>query len=168
MVSIKYLKDNSMSFTGHRDIREADYESLRYKIRLVIKTLYKKGICTYYCGMARGFDMLAAEEVIKLKGTYKCLNLVAVVPFRGQCGQWNETDKKRYWNILANVDKSIILSETYYKGCLLRRNDFMLAQSCGIIAYFDGNPKGGTFYTCRRAKKMGMDIINVYANCTRN
>ena len=31
-----------------------------------------------------------------------------------------------------------------------------------LIAFFDGTPKGGTFYTCRKAKTMGMDIINLY------
>ena len=43
-----------------------------------------------------------------------------------------------------------------------RRNDYMLSHSCGLIAFFDGKPKGGTFYTCRKAKSMGMDIINLY------
>ena len=49
-----------------------------------------------------------------------------------------------------------------FKGCLLRRNDFMLEHSCGVIAYYDGKPYGGTFYTCREARKRCMDIINLY------
>lgn len=57
---------------------------------------------------------------------------------------------------------AILLSKHYFNGCLLRRNDYMLSHSCGLIAFFDGKPKGGTFYTCRKAKSMGMDIINLY------
>lgn len=34
----------------------------------------------------------------------------------------------------------------YYNGCLLKRNDYMLAHASGIIAYYDGKPKGGTFF----------------------
>ena len=38
----------------------------------------------------------------------------------------------------------------------------MLSKVSGVIAYFDGKPKGGTFYTCRNAKDSGLDIINLY------
>ena len=31
-----------------------------------------------------------------------------------------------------------------------------------LIAYFDGNPKGGTFYTVREAKRQGLDIVNLH------
>ena len=40
--------------------------------------------------------------------------------------------------------------------------DYMLAHASGIIAYYDGKPKGGTFYTCRKARLKGLDIINLY------
>lgn len=38
----------------------------------------------------------------------------------------------------------------------------MLEHSCGVIAYYDGKPYGGTFYTCKEARKRCMDIINLY------
>ena len=37
------------------------------------------GITNFYCGMALGFDMLAAEEVISLKVELPNLKLVAVI-----------------------------------------------------------------------------------------
>ena len=57
---------------------------------------------------------------------------------------------------------SICLSDTYYKGCLLRRNDFMLQHSNFVIAYYDGKQKGGTYYTCREARKRGMTVVNLF------
>ncbi len=54
------------------------------------------------------------------------------------------------------------MSERYYNGCLLRRNDYMVNRSSRLIAYFDGNPKGGTFYTIREAKRQGLDIVNLH------
>ena len=55
----------------------------------------------------------------------------------------------------------VCLSETYFDGCFLRRNDYMLERASHIIAYYNGEPKGGTFYTCRRAKRMNLEITNL-------
>ena len=112
--------------------------------------------------MALGFDMLAAEEVIKLKEELKGVKLVAVIPYRGQSGRWTPYQRERYQRILNEVNEEIVLSEGYYNGCLLKRNDYMLAHASGIISYYDGKPKGGTFYTCRKARLKGLDIINLY------
>ena len=38
----------------------------------------------------------------------------------------------------------------------------MLEHSCGVIAFYDGKPLGGTFYTCKEAVKKGMYIVNLY------
>ena len=120
------------------------------------------GIQNYYCGMAIGFDMLAAEVVLSLKSELPQLKLIAVVPFMGQSARWSYNEQTRYKVILTRCDDVILLSQEYYNGCLLRRNDYMLTHSCGLVVFFDGKPKGGTFYTCRKAKKSGMDIINLF------
>lgn len=133
-------------------------EQVRGKIRL----LFSLGFRKFVSGMALGFDMLAAEEVIKLKEELKGVKLVAVIPYRGQSGRWTPYQRERYQRILNEVDEEIVLSEGYYNGCLLKRNDYMLAHASGIIAYYDGKPKGGTFYTCRKARLKGLDIINLY------
>lgn len=124
--------------------------------------LYAMGIRNYYCGMALGFDMLAAEVILSLKAELSNLKLIAVVPFKGQFARWSYNEQTRYKAILTRCDDVILLSQGYYNGCLLRRNDYMLAHSCGLIAFFDGKPKGGTFYTCQKAKTLGMDIINLF------
>lgn len=92
--------------------------------------------------MALGFDRLAAEAIVSLKGELLHVRLIAVVPFRGQSNRWLSIEQRRYRQLLAQADKVIVLSEHYYQGCLLRRNNYMLAHSCGVIAYFDGKPKG--------------------------
>ena len=71
-------------------------------------------------------------------------------------------EKDRYQNIISRADQVIVLSEHYFHGCLLRRNDFMLEHSCGVIAFYDGKSYGGTFYTSREAVRKGLDIVNLY------
>lgn len=88
----------------------------------------------FYCGCAMGFDMLAAEVALALQSELSGLQVIAVVPYRGQSERWNDAMKARYDTILCNSDDVIILSEHYYHGCLLRRNDYMVFHSSSLIA----------------------------------
>lgn len=155
----KYEKWCSVAFTGHRFISSDRVEEVKESVRNEIRLLYSKGFRNFFCGMALGFDMLAAEEVLKLKEELPDILLVATVPYREQNERWGANQKKRYLEI---VDDVIVLSEHYYNGCFLKRNDFMLDHVAVLLAYFDGMPKGGTFYTVRNAKRLRLQICNLF------
>lgn len=157
-----FQKAQSAAFTGHRYISYGKYPILKVTLRQRIRTLYAQGIRNFYCGMAIGFDMLAAETILSLKTELQGLTLIAVIPYRNQSEKWSDTNRSRYNAILCKTDKTILLSKDYYKGCLLRRNDYMLSHSCHIIAYFDGNNEGGTFYTCRKATELNLPVTNIF------
>ena len=150
------------AFTGHRFIRSNDRQRLKLHLESEIAACYHSGIRYFLCGMAIGFDMLAAETLLAMKTDYPDIQLAAVIPFRGQSCKFNPADKERYCSILGKADKVVCLSETYFDGCFLRRNDYMLRYACHIIAYYNGEPKGGTFYTYRMAERMGLKITNLY------
>lgn len=61
----KIDKACSVAFTGHRSIPLVEIERVRGEVRKKVRLLYTMGFRNYLCGMAIGFDMLAAEEVIK-------------------------------------------------------------------------------------------------------
>ena len=157
----KYEKWCSVAFTGHRFISSDRVEEVKESVRNEIRLLYSKGFRNFFCGMALGFDMLAAE-VLKLKEELPDILLVATVPYREQNERWGANQKKRYLEILEIVDDVIVLSEHYYNGCFLKRNDFMLDHVAVLLAYFDGMPKGGTFYTVRNAKRLRLQICNLF------
>lgn len=117
--------------------------------------------------MALGFDLMAAECMLQAKRYFNDITLTAVIPFRDQCGMWNLNDRQRYRAVLRQADFRILLSERYYKGCLLVRNDFMLSHACRIVACYDGRRRGGTFYTCNRARAMNIPVINLYDRLQR-
>lgn len=158
----KYEKWCSVAFTGHRFISSDRVEEVRESVSNEIRLLYFKGFRNFFCGMALGFDMLAAEEVLKLKEELTGILLVATVPYREQNERWGANQKKRYLKILEKVDDVIVLSEHYYNGCFLKRNDFMLNHVAALLAYFDGKPTGGTFYTVRNAKRLSLQICNLF------
>lgn len=157
-----YRKEQSVAFTGHRSVPKEKVGEVRMRLRAKLILLYQLGFRNFISGMALGFDMIAAEEVIRLKEELSEIRLIVVVPYEGQSERWSPYQKKRHEGIMEKADKVEILSQVYFNGVFLKRNDFMLSQACGLIAYFDGKPKGGTFYTCRKAKLNGMDIINLY------
>ena len=159
-----------VSFSGHRTNRIIKFSINRQQILAnvafntwsMIDNLCEQGYHTFLSGVAEGFDLIAAEEVLRLKKEYPHIRLVAVIPFRGQENRYTEEDKQRYNNILAQADETIYISERYFDGCFLRRNDYLLEHSARLLAYYDCIPSGGTAYTVRRAiTERKMNVINV-------
>lgn len=150
----------AVAFTGHRKVHHR--EMVAERLKEAVLQSYRNGTTIYYSGMALGFDMLAAEVILSLQVSLPFLKLIAVVPFRGQSALWPMAEQQRYARILSQADEVILLSENYFNGCYLRRNDYMLSHSDNVIAYYDGKPMGGTAYTCRKARKKQMEIVNVF------
>lgn len=159
---MRFSKVKSVAFTGHRSVPYAQQGIVRYRLQNAVKKFYNNGYRIFYCGMAVGFDLFAAEVVLSLKEELKDIKLVAAVPFKNQYFKFSREDKKRYFEVLKKVDEVITLSEEYYKGCLLRRNDFMLENCSSLIAFYNGEQKGGTYYTCKHAEERRMPVLNIY------
>ncbi len=162
MNQIKYGKAVSVCFSGHRNVPFDKQSELKQCLKVEIAKAYNDGYRCFHCGMAMGFDLLAAEAALSLQSELGDLQVIAVVPCRGQADRWSMEAKDRYEAILRIVDDVVVLSEKYYNGCLLRRNDYMLNHSSRLIAYYDGSNKGGTFYTVRKARRQGLGIVNLY------
>lgn len=163
MENQEFDKAKSVAFTGHRFIRENNAKQTEKLLRAEIVSLYNKGYRYFYCGMAIGFDLLAAEIVLELKKTLcKQIKLVAAVPFRNQTERYSDENKARYEAIIKKASKVYVLQEKYTYGCLLKRNDFMLRHVSYVIAYLDRTEQGGTFYTCRRAIDRGIAAKNLF------
>ena len=131
------------AFTGHRDL--GDGFSIE-KLQKIVFDLAKKGVVNFFCGMAKGFDLYAAEAVIKIKESYPNARLIACVPFYGQEKGYSQEDKERYVNILKKCDFKITLAENYYKGCALVRDKYMADNADVLVAYLK-KKTGGTAYT---------------------
>lgn len=124
----------------------------------VIDTAIKDGFTDFYCGMAMGIDMCAAEILIeKIKKGYS-IRLHAALPCPKQDLKWSDADKSRYEKILSYADSKTIISPFYTRTCMLTRNRFMVDNSQRVIAVWSGFPKSGTAYTVRYAKSEHKEI----------
>lgn len=163
-------KSQAVAFTGHRKERILQgcgnnpliLDRIKDAVAELVTELYGKGYKVYYTGMANGFDMAAAEAVLKVREKYEDITLVAAVPFRKQPLWFDAEDRLLYARLLGRMDRVVMVSENYRKGCYLRRDEYMVRKADTVIAYWNLVPKGGTFYTISKALEGGKPVINIY------
>ena len=138
----------SVAFTGHRSERIFQVRMLYLYLDIVsqVKRLYSLGYRYFLSGMAEGFDLLAAQAVADLKMEYTDIRLIAVVPFRRQSDRYRPENKSLYDRIMKTADETVILREDYCKGCFHHRNDYLIDNSEIVLAYWDKQPYGGTYW----------------------
>ncbi len=162
--------EESCCFSGYRPekfpfelkIGSADFNSLENKIYDAVFAAVRDGTDTFYCGMAMGFDLLCGKAVIDMKrmSAKNGIKLIAAIPFKNQSERYTPTWKKLYEIVLAEADKTVIISEEYHRGCFAERNKYMVDKSNRVITYYDGQ-SGGTANTLRYAASKGKNIINL-------
>lgn len=150
-------KEYTCSFTGHRKIGCAAYSSLGRQLFTKITQLIQKGYTFFCSGGALGFDLLAAQTVIRLKEDFPSIRLCMILPCRNQDKFWTEAQKAEYQAVLRNADEVIYTSEAYYRGCMLKRNRIMVDASSYVLAFLE-NETGGTKYTVDYAVKHGITL----------
>ena len=106
----KYDKAVSVCFSGHRSVPFAKRRELKQCLKSEIAKAYADGYRYFYCGMAMGFDLLAAEAALSLQCELKDLQVIAVVPFRGQSDRWSKEEQAKYDAILRIVDDVVVLA----------------------------------------------------------
>ena len=163
-------REYSCCFTGYRpqkfsfalgenNAQNAEFERQLYT---AVSELAESGVTVFYCGMAIGFDIIAAEAVLDIMALRPelCLRLVACVPFIEQSKTFSPSWKKRYDAVLQKADKTVLISDKYFKGCYQRRNEYMVKSCDVVLTCFDGK-SGGTKNTIDYARKLGRKVINI-------
>ncbi len=145
-------------FTGHREI--VDKETVLKRIYNTISVLHKNGTVNFISGMAKGFDMLAARQVIALRSKYSDVRLICALPCRDQTVLWDESEAIAYSAILDMADKIVYVSQFNQKGAMLKRDRYMVDNSDIVIAHLTKS-SGGTYYTVKYANEKGIRVINL-------
>ena len=162
-------REISCSFTGHRPEKlpwgedELDPRCLEIKAKLAtsVETAYEAGYRHFLCGMARGADFYFCEAVLDLRQRRPGVTLEAVIPCEEQAARWTERDRDRYYTLVAACDGETMVQRHYDKGCMLRRNRYLVDHAARLIAIYDGM-LGGTMYTISYAMKQGLELDILY------
>lgn len=147
----------TVAFTGHRTCRSEAIAPLRQ----TIEALYAEGFRRFLSGMALGFDLTAAEQVLACRSAHPDIELVAVIPFAAQAERFPARERQRYGRILTEADEVVCLASHYHAGCYAVRNDYLADHAACLAAWYDGSP-GGTRYTVRRAEQRQRRILNLH------
>ena len=135
---------------------------LRRRLREEIVALVeKKGVTTFLAGGALGFDTVAAQEVLRVRGEgYPGLKLELVLPYVGQEEQWSQRDASVYRAMLRQADQVVYIANRYTQGCMFQRNRYLVEHSAYCLCY-QKQERGGTAYTVRYANSQGLAVRNL-------
>ena len=154
------MKSKSVCFTGHREIRHADLEE---RLEAQIQKLILNGYERFLAGGARGFDMMAAAAVLKLKKKYPHIKLVLYLPFFNQYtaeSGWIKEEKDDYHVQKLLADEVTHIARGYERGIYYKRNR-MLVDNADVCVAYQYKDTGGTAYTVDYATKRGTKIIHM-------
>lgn len=167
---MKINRERTVAFTGNRALTTADGRPdanlenvIRTELSFCLEDCYREGKKTFISGLAVGWDMLCAEEVLKLKAKYPDVVLIAAIPFPGQELLYSDSDKERYKTIYEAADhREFITDSGYDKEAYHKRNEWMITNCSEMIAYDSGKPRSGTASTVRKALLAGVDVLNIF------
>ena len=153
-------RETTCCFTGLRILgKDFDFDRL---YRTVIKLIEKRGVDTFICGGALGFDTQGAIAVKNAIDNGYNVKLHIYTPCNNQSEKWKDKDKIIYQELLSKADYVDIVDRPYYDGCMKQRNYKMVDNSAFCLCYFNGRPSG-TAQTVSYAKKCGLEIGNLYS-----
>lgn len=155
-------------FTGHRPEKlpwrrdEEDPRCLSLKARIVraLEDAYEAGYRHFVCGMARGADFYFCEAALALRARLGGVTVEAAIPCEEQAARWPEEDRERYFKLVGQCDFETMVQRSYDRGCMLRRNRYMVDRSSLLIAVYDGM-LGGTMYTLTYAMRKELEIVTL-------
>jgi uncharacterized phage-like protein YoqJ len=159
----------TVCFTGHRPDKVGGYNEdndtaiwVKAALSRMIRGAISKGTTTFISGMALGVDTWAAEAVLYERINAPQIRLIAAVPFARQGSRWRTPALGRWMSILEQsnlvynegkvttvdtIRHLLGVADNYstkeVSSLLNRRNEFMVSQSLGVIAIWDGS-SGGT------------------------
>ena len=149
------VKNITCAITGHRVLTENFNEE---KLKKDLERIINKGFSVFLIGMAQGFDLACFKTLTILKKDYPHIKLCAVVPCLDQSKYFSQKDRNEYFEFLEQVDYLAKEEKPYYKGCMLVRNNYLIDNCSHLYAYFNGEKRGGTYYTVKRATDYGVNV----------
>ena len=162
-------RTKSCCFSGHRSTHfDMDFSYtghiLQEHLSKAIKDACSQGFDTFYSGMAQGFDIIAAEAVLREKysNESKNITLICVIPFKGQDVKWSRKWRDRHDEILKICDNIVTLNDEYVTGCYHQRNRYLIDHARRLIGFYSGK-KGGTKHAFEYALERNLEIVNIWS-----
>ena len=152
--------------TGHRPEgfpfpREQDcfaYMEYQRILSREIEILLRGGYRDFISGMARGADMDFAHEVIKFRDEEGFISLEAALAYPCYPSKRKTNDAAKRDDLIAQCNLRTEISSHYHRGCMQKRNRYMVDKADIVFAIWNGKKAGGTWDTIQYARQKKKDI----------
>lgn len=148
------------AFSGHRQIYRIHTDTLPERLSETIDMLIESGVCRFCSGGAIGFDLLAAELVLKKRSEGADISLSMILPCRDQTKRWPAALRSAQKSILERADEVVYITDKYDQFCMHLRNRRLVDESDILLCYLM-REASGTAYTKNYAEDMGRKVINI-------
>lgn len=158
--------------TGHRpkgfpfSRDKEDIIFIYYKNQLSdeVDRLANEGYTHFITGMAEGADIDFAEAVILLRMDIPHIKLEAALPYPITPAQRRTAFGEERDGILLKCNIKHAVSPHYHKGCMQKRNEYMVDKADIVLAIWNGKTEGGTWNTIKYARSKGKPIRYIMLN----
>ena len=153
------MEENVLSGTGNRWQKLGGYTpdnelKLNRYARWIVESYAPTKVIS---GMALGWDTALAIAALELN-----IPLIAAVPFRGQEYRWKKSQIDLYNEILTQAQVEIVSTGSYAHWKYTVRDEWMVDNSHGVLALWDGQRHGGTFITVQYAEKVEKPVFKLW------
>jgi len=151
--------------TGHRpkgflfERRGNLYSSYLTRLQQMLSDLTDCGYSHFITGMADGADLDFARTVIELRLKKSDILLEAAMPYPAVPSKRKSMYSKERELILAGCDMIHTVSPYYHRGCMQKRNQYMVDRADIVLAIWNGSEHGGTWNTICYALASGKQCI---------
>lgn len=146
-------------FAGHalKDIPLPEEEVARWLREQIFESV-EEGYATFITGLGMGVDLMAAKEVLELKGSVPSLHLIAMEPYPAFAAKWNDEWRRLYREVRSRADIVKRAEERYTPEALDERNRWMADHSRRMIVIYNGRGQH-TGRMIEYAAQRGLDIV---------
>lgn len=146
------MRNNTVCFSGHREIPPGELDRIKRELYLTVSGLIERGYTVFYTGGAEGFDFLATECVAEMKKEYPDISLNIIFPYK------SAKSEKLYKDFISLCDKVEYISQKYFPWTYHERNRKMVDRSSVCVCYLT-KTSGGTAYTASYAVENNAELI---------
>lgn len=128
-------RENTAFITGPAQLEAGQMAPALTRLKYIVEELYNGGVCFFLVGGEPGFDMLAAEYLIRFRDNppRKKIMVYSVLPCRGWNASWPDCLQHRQERILRLSDRVICVSKEFTED-RGRRNEIMINSSAHCIS----------------------------------
>lgn len=145
-------------FPFSRSPNDPNYAKYRETLSQTVEGLIRQGYTHFITGMADGADQDFARIVLQYKSNHPHILLEAALPYPNNAAKHISAAAKERAEIQEKCDVVTAVSPAYHRGCMQKRNVYMVNKADLVLAIWSGVEKGGTWNTIRYARQKGKNI----------